>query len=870
MFVAVCSPFFDAGLDDKWKTFLVSLKSSEPGAVSDTGMTLETTHPPPPQMGDPTTSDHSHPAQQAPHESSGTQQSAPQTADPAANSAAAAAPTSSQTKAPPPCKSRKSCPLIKLSIDLLETYKSINKIYYARKKKLQELSRNSALRNDGFDDENNDYIVRANEVWMDQFQIVSLIGKGSFGQVVKARDLRNNEDVAIKIIKNKKPFYNQALIEIRLLQHMNAKDPRDQYCVLRLRNWFMFRHHLCLVMELLSYSLYDLLRNTQFRGVSLNLVRKFGHQILTCLGFMALPEVNIIHCDLKPENVLLRSCKRSAIKVIDFGSSCHSNEKMYSYIQSRFYRSPEVLLGLPYGCPIDMWSLGCILVEIHTGEPLFNGTDEVDQLMKIIEARRLPPEAMLAQSQKTRKFFSMGPAPGEVHLRKGPDSRIGMRSLHTILGVETGGPQGRRSGEPGHSVVDYLKFEDLIEKMLHYDPAKRITPLQALNHSFFKPTVEAATDTAEDERTPPLRVVAPSMHRVPKEPLAPYPQSKSHTHAETQTGAGAGAAAMGMGMGMGTEPVISTAATQHASTSASPPPPGSPTAAQQQFPIPIPASGPVLPEDPAGGPKEAHLLAASALVELINPPPPPRAESASPAAMALVSPPLSARPQGGKPPSRGGPGAAAPEDSDQAAMPLVLEDAPSQQAPPRPPSAPQAQMQPPLPGPRPASSNPPPPHGASPVVTIPPVVSPPTARTTPSAYPPPPPHQTPGAPAPLPPPRHSAEGSGPAVPPLPSHGHPAYPAPAGSQRPPPPRAPTLLPPTGSARPPTPPNPSGRVRGPAPVCPLLGRLPARASAKKVRQPQLGPWRPQWHPTKCHAPRLPAALRLILLCTAQCAA
>ena len=95
-----------------------------------------------------------------------------------------------------------------------------------------------------------------------------------------------------------------------------------------LKRHFMFRNHLCLVFELLSYNLYDLLRNTNFRGVSLNLTRKFPQQLCTALLFLATPELNIIHCDLKPENILLCNPKRSAIKIIDFGSSCQIGNRV--------------------------------------------------------------------------------------------------------------------------------------------------------------------------------------------------------------------------------------------------------------------------------------------------------------------------------------------------------------------------------------------------------------------------------------------------------------------------------------------------------------------------------------------------------------
>ena len=95
-----------------------------------------------------------------------------------------------------------------------------------------------------------------------------------------------------------------------------------------LKRHFMFRSHLCLVFEMLSYNLYDLLRNTNFRGVSLNLTRKFAQQMCTALLFLATPELSIIHCDLKPENILLCNPKRSAIKIVDFGSSCQLGQRV--------------------------------------------------------------------------------------------------------------------------------------------------------------------------------------------------------------------------------------------------------------------------------------------------------------------------------------------------------------------------------------------------------------------------------------------------------------------------------------------------------------------------------------------------------------
>ncbi|KAL3179799.1 hypothetical protein MRX96_037780 [Rhipicephalus microplus] len=345
-------------------------------------------------------------------------------------------------------------PLRKLSVDLIKTYKHINEVYYAKKKRRaqqpqgddQSHKKERKLYNEGFDDDNHDYIIRNGERFLDRYEIDSLIGKGSFRS---AFDRDENVYVAIKIIKNKKPFLNQAQIEVKLLEMMNNHESNGTCCqlgkdkIVKLKGHFMWRNHLCLVFELLSYNLYDLLRNTNFSGVSLNLTRKFAQQMCTALVFLSSPELSIIHCDLKPENILLCNPKRSAIKIVDFGSSCQLGQRIYQYIQSRFYRSPEVLLGIPYDMAIDMWSLGCILVEMHTGEPLFSGANEVDQMNKIVEVLGIPPKSLLDKAHKARKYFEKLPD-GSYVLRKTKDGKKyrppGTRRLHEVLGVETGGP----------------------------------------------------------------------------------------------------------------------------------------------------------------------------------------------------------------------------------------------------------------------------------------------------------------------------------------------------------------------------------------------------------------------------------------------
>jgi dual specificity tyrosine-phosphorylation-regulated kinase 2/3/4 len=185
--------------------------------------------------------------------------------------------------------------------------------------------------------------------------------------------------------------------------------------------------------ELLSLNLYEFLRDRNFQGLSMGLIRRFAIQMLHGLAF--LHDHRIIHCDLKPENVLLRQPNKSGIKLIDLGSSCFEHEKVYTYIQSRFYRAPEIMLGIPYTTAIDMWSFGCIIAELFTGFPLFPGESEKEQFSLILELRGLPPKSMLMTATRQKVFFDHSNNPlmeldskGRFHV---PGSRTLQQKLKT-------------------------------------------------------------------------------------------------------------------------------------------------------------------------------------------------------------------------------------------------------------------------------------------------------------------------------------------------------------------------------------------------------------------------------------------------------
>jgi serine/threonine protein kinase len=150
---------------------------------------------------------------------------------------------------------------------------------------------------------------------------LDVLGSGTFGQVVKCRNTKTQEIVAIKVVKNKLAYFKQSMMEVAILEmvtiilyiiqytktlfQLNQRyDQNDRHHLLRLRDTFIHKKHLCLVFELLSVNLYELIKQNHFRGLSTNLVRVFTAQILDALT--VLNEARIIHCDLKPENILLK------------------------------------------------------------------------------------------------------------------------------------------------------------------------------------------------------------------------------------------------------------------------------------------------------------------------------------------------------------------------------------------------------------------------------------------------------------------------------------------------------------------------------------------------------------------------------------
>ncbi|KAG5461832.1 MAG: Dyrk1aINHIBITOR complex [Olpidium bornovanus] len=314
---------------------------------------------------------------------------------------------------------------------------------------------------------------------------------------MEAVDAATGETVAIKILpKNRESFLKQGRIEIQILEFLKAKDPNDSFNTGGERQQRHFEHdgHLCLVFEFLSIHLYEVLRSVKLAGLSLNLIRKFAWQILTALRFLCRPDVQVLHCDLKPE-VQTRARSRA--------------DGHTTYIQSRFYRAPEVLLGAQLSFGIDMWSLGCILVELFTGEPLFAGRNEHDQMCRMCDVLGQPPAHVIESGDpaKVVRFFTLDAdnshrvIPTRLYEPRG-------RSLADIVLAKVeeaaGGPPRTYAAAAAAAAASAPKatrecgelFRDLVARMLVYDPAQRITPSDALRHRFFPATASTAANTA--------------------------------------------------------------------------------------------------------------------------------------------------------------------------------------------------------------------------------------------------------------------------------------------------------------------------------------------------------------------------------------
>jgi dual specificity tyrosine-phosphorylation-regulated kinase 2/3/4 len=326
----------------------------------------------------------------------------------------------------------------------------------------------SGTLNFGYDDNEGNYLITTGDHLSFRFEILSILGGGSFGKVVKVKDHKTKQTLAIKIIKNKGKFFEQAREEIEILSYLNPQSRNNR--VIDLKEFFVFRCHVCLVFELLDMNLYQFGKIQPFAGLSMIDLKRWSLQILTALKFLDMSKV--IHCDLKPENILFENNEMKDVVVIDLGSAAFNDRKIYNYIQSRYYRAPEVILGLEYSSSIDIWSFGCILAELVNGYPLFVAENEIELIQCIMEILGPPPSKLIQKAVHRNMFFEADGKAKVTPNSKGKKRLCGSKRLRDMI----------RPCE--------ASLFALIRACLEWDQLLRITAEEALNHSWFTGNVD--------------------------------------------------------------------------------------------------------------------------------------------------------------------------------------------------------------------------------------------------------------------------------------------------------------------------------------------------------------------------------------------
>jgi dual specificity protein kinase YAK1 len=335
-------------------------------------------------------------------------------------------------------------------------------------------------------------VFSVNEILSDpdnhHYRVIDLLGNGTFSYAVKCEDLaRPSEFLAIKVLKNIPIYHAAGLQEVRLHDLLaRAPDhPGKRYCVMPVGH-FEINQHICIVEPLMSRSLFEGLPQCQYALDSLRQIRSIIAQLLQTLAFL---HVNgVIHCDIKPDNVLFLSEDSDEIRLIDFGSATTVLGSHQAYIQSRFYRSIEVMIGLPVGCQIDLWSVGCMAAELFMDFAIFACESETDSVPCIVGMLGEIPDSILAVASNWRKFFDM--TPSGYQLKADPTDALLNKHLYASVFRDSGVLtlseliMSRYPLATEEETMTVTAFSHFVHALLAYDPMRRLTADSALGHPF--------------------------------------------------------------------------------------------------------------------------------------------------------------------------------------------------------------------------------------------------------------------------------------------------------------------------------------------------------------------------------------------------
>lgn len=339
---------------------------------------------------------------------------------------------------------------------------------------------------DNWDDAEGYYRVRIGEVLDNRYTVYGYTGQGVFSNVIRARDMaRGNNDVAVKIIRNNEVMHKTGLKELEMLRRLNDADPDDKFHCLRLFRHFFHKQHLCLVFEPLSMNLREVLKKYgKDVGLHIKAVRSYSQQLFLALKLMK--RCNILHADIKPDNILVNESKL-VLKLCDFGSASHVAENdITPYLVSRFYRAPEIILGLGYDFGIDMWSVGCTLYELYTGKIMFAGKSNNQMLKFFMDLKGKFPNKLIRKGAFREQHFDCNCnfLSHEVDKVTEREKVVVLTNINASRDLQAELIGSQRLPDDQYRKVCQLK--DLLEKILMLDTAKRISINHALTHPFIQ------------------------------------------------------------------------------------------------------------------------------------------------------------------------------------------------------------------------------------------------------------------------------------------------------------------------------------------------------------------------------------------------
>ncbi|KAL6711176.1 U4/U6 small nuclear ribonucleoprotein prp4 [Coniothyrium glycines] len=359
---------------------------------------------------------------------------------------------------------------------------------------------------DNWDDPEGYYKLIHNELVDDgRYRMIKALGRGVFANVAQAEEVNAegaSRFVAVKMIRRNDLMRKASQKEMDFLKKVNEADPQDKRHIVRLLDSFDHKGHLCIVFEHMSKNLRDLLKEeTNGHGLTLPAVRIYARQMF--LGLQHLQNCQVIHLDLKPDNVLVSADKKT-VKLADFGTAVDKRDviERTEYLVSRFYRAPEIILGMDIGYPVDMWAVGCTVYELWTGKILFTGRSNNQMIKSFMDCLGWPSEKLLRKGlvNNILENFELGPPlkfisrevdqHNKLSVRKIEQQKKISRDMKTRVhdaarSISTGGP----------SVNELNDLADLLSASLHMNVEKRLSPKEALAHRFFASKTAASKNT---------------------------------------------------------------------------------------------------------------------------------------------------------------------------------------------------------------------------------------------------------------------------------------------------------------------------------------------------------------------------------------